>query len=321
MVLMFTQNNVDSRNVYLDKFRMLYFVACAILFGLVIHILLGTLIIQVCGHGLSTFGPLGSIIRTVEGMRAEQQNLIGSFIVLVFVFSMSTMIDFWTVFNMHEAITCSAIFCIQYYLSYNICQRIYRRLYWKESEKNWNDGDEESGRVIEDDEDWDDPNPAINSRIKGSNKDEKEKSFKRKEGARFSDIFGNLSTLSLSFKKRSTQDLDSSVKSSAGDDDAKSVVSDNSNSSYFASSTFDNSFSASMNSSEPAGVELGQRNSTQHWNIAMEGYFSTLVNVVGHRRKKWQRRYFVMFNNGCIFVFMTRQDFRLAPKEPIYTFM
>ena len=54
-------------------------------------------------------------------------------------------------------------------------------------------------------------------------------------------------------------------------------------------------------------------------NISMQGYFTTRGRVEAQQKKSWERRYFVLLNNGSIFIYNSRQDFRLEPKEPIYT--
>ena len=66
----------------------IYWIFSAILFASALHCILTTVYCTVYGAGLALRGPLGSMVKAVDGMVAEQHAILCSFIICLFSFAM-----------------------------------------------------------------------------------------------------------------------------------------------------------------------------------------------------------------------------------------
>ena len=144
----FTINYVDDANKYVgtDVCFGLYFCFVAATICFAVHVIMCTLILQVFGPGLAIYGPLGSMVRAIEGMKAEQEQVITAFILMILCMGMSTVWMCWVIMNVNEAFAATAVFAIAVRQWYFYCERIYLRFYWNKDESDWSTGDlEDSG--------------------------------------------------------------------------------------------------------------------------------------------------------------------------------
>lgn len=147
---MFSQNNIRPDNVGVEEIKYVYFISSAITMAISLHILVTTMLLQGYGPGLAIHGPLGSMARAAEGLRAEQAHVVKAFVLMIVFFSLSTISVFWLVSKLHTAIVSTVMYLIVLRQSYYYCERIYLRFYWNGAEKDWNDGRERE--VSEDDD-------------------------------------------------------------------------------------------------------------------------------------------------------------------------
>ena len=107
---------------------------CFYLFGAItfvfsMHCLLSTVFVMVFAPNLALHGPLGSMVRAVDGMLIEQDHIFRSFVVSLFSFALLTVFTFWIVAgdSTDIASTCTAILVIAMGIWYHYCLRIYNR--------------------------------------------------------------------------------------------------------------------------------------------------------------------------------------------------
>lgn len=112
-------------------------IACAV------HVIISTMLIQVLGPGLALHGPIGSIIRATEGMRAEQKQIIISYICMMIAFTLSTTLSFWVVMSFNAALGSTIVFVIAARYWYMYTERIYLRFYWDQKASVWKEGDDD----------------------------------------------------------------------------------------------------------------------------------------------------------------------------------
>eukprot|EP01032_Pedospumella_encystans_P017955 gene17955-20451_t len=138
----FTQNEVNYDNGYVieDIIADMYWIISAITIALSVHVILCTMLMQVLGPGLALNGPVGSMARATEGMRLEQQQIIVSFVAMMFTFSTATVLSCWVVMSFEASLGCSVSFLVAASYWYKYCERIYLRFYWNPEEAGWKRG-------------------------------------------------------------------------------------------------------------------------------------------------------------------------------------
>lgn len=275
----FTQNNNENHSYEL-LFLYLYFIMAAMTIASSLHVMLCTMVLQVYGPGLALNGPLGSMARATEGMRAEQDQIIVSFLIMLACFALSTVWCFWCIMSTDEAITSSAVFAVAARQWYYYGERIYLRFYWNKEETNWNDGD------VNKDIEFDDE-PRIPGDNTGTNPlhlgNDSQPHFKEKK-LRFG-IFG----------KKDTSDKET-VNSAHTANTAGTAI-----------------------SADAKGVDLGSLTNSlvsMEGYFTSRGRSEQQV-ILDHKR--WVRQYFVLFRTGEFYVYKSRQKFREDPKSPVYS--
>ncbi len=93
----FSQNQPNLDHAYSHSVQSAYYVITAITIASSVHVIINTMLLQVMGPGLALNGPIGSMARAAEGMKAEQEQIIYAFTVMIAAFAVSTVLSFWTV--------------------------------------------------------------------------------------------------------------------------------------------------------------------------------------------------------------------------------
>jgi len=291
----FSQNILNEGNGYenADILADAYWICSAITIALAVHVILCTTLMQVLGPGLALNGPVGSMARATEGMRLEQKPIIRSFIAMMIMFSVATVLSCWVVMDTNGAIGCSVAFAIAACYWYKFCERIYLRFYWDEDEFGW----QARGSTIENPDDLD---PAGNGRSESVDNIvalPKKKNKKAKKGG-FS-----------FFKKKEKETPSQRQKSVESDgDEPRDRTASNGDS--------DHGGRTDLTGRSFSGVKAGPRG------VVMEGYLTKRgggTSYLDFRSEPWERRYFTLTATCNLFVFKSRQEFRNDPKNPIYT--
>lgn len=115
----------------------IYWVLAAATMTLAVHVILTTMFIHVLGPGLALNGPIGSMVKAAEGMKVEQKSVFVAFMLMVFLFSLSTVMLFWVVMNLYSAGFSTIVYLLGARYWWYYCERIYLRFYWKSEESRW----------------------------------------------------------------------------------------------------------------------------------------------------------------------------------------
>ena len=91
--------------------------------------------------GLAIRGPLGSMGHAVDGMRAEMDAIVLTFVVMVVSFAVSQTAFFWVVETTIIAWLSTIIVVIGSIFWYYYCARIMNRFHWNDSRVVWDDLD------------------------------------------------------------------------------------------------------------------------------------------------------------------------------------
>jgi len=119
----------------------IYFVTSAISVVATIHVLLCSVFINVFGQGIALRGPLGSMVKAVDGMVFEQQQILTSFIVGIVFFVLQEVGMFFIVMDQPFAILCSLIVLAGMGITYHYTLRIYNRFNWDATIDHWKSGE------------------------------------------------------------------------------------------------------------------------------------------------------------------------------------
>lgn len=99
-----------------------------------IHSLLCSVFISVYGQGLALRGPVGSMVRAVNGMVIEQFNVLVSFVISIVAFAFGNIGMYYCMFNRKGAVICSSITLAGLVIWYHYCLRIYNRFKFDENQ-------------------------------------------------------------------------------------------------------------------------------------------------------------------------------------------
>lgn len=135
----------------------LYWVTSAITVASAVHVLVCTIFISVFGQGLALRGPLGSMVRAVEGMVVEQQQVLYSFIITIVAFAFQAIGMYWIMMDSTSAIASTIITGIGMYGWYHYTLRIYNRFNWNQMKADYNNEENPEDEINELD-----PNIQIN---------------------------------------------------------------------------------------------------------------------------------------------------------------
>jgi len=332
----FTENRINRGNGYesVEVLADCYWVCAAVTIAFAVHVILCTMLMQVLGPGLSLNGPVGSMARATEGMRIELKQIIRSFIVMMIMFALSTLLSCWVVMSFEGAVGCSVAFLVAAYHWYKYCERIYLRFYWDDDEFGWNS----RGSSIDS---FDAHDPAYgDTAAQPGHFDSSLHYSKTKRRPSMKSVYGFFRkgsfAKSTSSRQKSGSGSGSDKRSSDEDQHRNSSdkrsVSGRSNSSSRTANllsllTRDRAISEVASEASAAPTVHTTTQSTAHLaplkkGVMMEGYLTKRgggTSYLDFRSEPWERRYFTLTNVGNLFVFKNRQEFRNDPKNPIYT--
>ncbi len=178
----FTQNQPNDKIAYAQIFQNIYWIVSAGAIAASVHVIITTMIIQVLGPGLALHGPVGSMARATKGMRIEQTGVIVSFIVMVILFALSTVISFWAVMGFYSSIGATAMFIIAARCWFYYGERIYLRFYW-ENDEIYEDFEHDQTHMHHNHEDDLDPSePLLPPHLRGKKPEDLVKTFEEKYG-------------------------------------------------------------------------------------------------------------------------------------------
>ena len=331
----FTENRINRGNGYesVEVLADCYWVCAAVTIAFAVHVILCTMLMQVLGPGLSLNGPVGSMARATEGMRIELKQIIRSFIVMMIMFALSTLLSCWVVMSFEGAVGCSVAFLVAAYHWYKYCERIYLRFYWDDDEFGWNS----RGSSIES---FDAHDPAYSdTAAQPGHFDSSLHYSKTKRRPSMKSVYGFFRKGSFAKSTSSRQKSGSgsgSDKRSSDDEhrnsNDKRSVSGRSNSSNRTANllsllTRDRAISEVASEASAAPTVHTTTLTTAPLpslkkGVVMEGYLTKRgggTSYLDFRSEPWERRYFTLTSTCNLFVFKSRQDFRNDPKNPIYT--
>lgn len=89
------------------------------------------------GQGLALRGPVGSMVRAVNGMVVEQEHILYCFSFNIFFLAVSTIATYFVVMSLEGAYICTAVTICAMLLWHHYCLRIYNRFKWTETSVAW----------------------------------------------------------------------------------------------------------------------------------------------------------------------------------------
>ena len=345
----FSQNPVNYDNNY-SNFQTLtdiYWVTSAITIAMSVHVILCTMLMQVLGPGLALNGPVGSMARATDGMRIEQKQIIISFILMMIMFSVSTVLSCWVVMTFEASVGCTISFAIASCYWYKYCERIWLRFHWNPDDAAFkrpdsvDSSDEDSCEQPVQEESIYELSPRIAAKIQ-----------RRKNGRR------SLLSAFMSRRRNSSKDQDKhkttarsslySQSTTAGTSRGGGSSKKNSHltilSSLFAPTRDRNISDPSADLSSDGGTVDGAGSHTpksiayngnisaNNWSgagvqnkkgVVMEGYLTkrggSTQRYLDFRSEPWERRYFTLTVNSNLFIFKNRNEYRNDPKKPMFT--
>jgi hypothetical protein len=219
--------------------------------------------------------------RAAEGLSVEQEHVLASFIVMMMFFAATTVIIFWALMDIAAAFSSTIVMVIASYFWYSCCERIYLRFYWNKEDAGW---EQKNGAAREEDVDDEDDEPRL-------------------PGTSIVDSISNPLHDETIVKHVHTSPQASfltSLKERVGI----------------------RTHTTAGSTSPPSQVCAAGKKS-----VTTEGYLgikraSVLTDLVLEKKNsvaKWKRQYFVLFSNGCLYTYRTRQEYRNDPSSPKYT--
>ncbi len=110
--------------------KYIYWILSALALMCAMHVLLCTMFINVFGQGLAIRGPLGSMVRAVDGMVQETNQILIAYVASIFFFAFSTIGVYFIMMEPDAAIICACITGVGIYVWYHYVLRIYNRFKW-----------------------------------------------------------------------------------------------------------------------------------------------------------------------------------------------
>jgi hypothetical protein len=142
----------------------LYNTSVALCLAITCHVLIATVFLVVYGQGLAIRGPIGSMVKVVEGMVQEQHKIVGYFIASIITFSLSMVGMYFIMMDEAYAILSAIIAGVGGMYTYHCALRIYNRFFWDESKSGWKYDHE-----IDAENELDDLNPILVNELVGKN--------------------------------------------------------------------------------------------------------------------------------------------------------
>ncbi|RYH29069.1 hypothetical protein EON65_09755 [archaeon] len=287
--------------------------------------LLGSVFICVYGEGLAIRGPLGSLVKVIDGMVQEQRNAVALFVGTMVTFVLQMVGMSWIMMDQGNAVAATAIMLCWGVYTYRSALRIYNRFWWDKNRSDWKD---EVDQITE----LNDLSPTIADLNSTYGSKEVEQAY------RVSLHRGYLTDGDSEVKKRSVLSnilktwYKSSEKSKGTTSSSKqvqmnpmvqdpmeayydnsSVVSD---SPYMEISDAKVSFGSMMDpkTSEHAGTPAAALGSS----LKAGGFLALKSPRKGllTGSHPWERRYFII-KNTLVFYYKDKRSFELSPSKPL----
>lgn len=132
------------------------------------HVLLCSVFINVYGQGIALRGPIGSMVKAINGMIIEQKQTLTFFVWSIIFFTMQTCGMFFIVMETASAIACSLIILIGIGITYHYTLRIYNRFYWDANTEHWRNAERERLSEMDPGEQLQAAQQALQERKKGA---------------------------------------------------------------------------------------------------------------------------------------------------------
>jgi len=126
---------IDLTGQPLDAAKALYFLLSTFTLCFSSHCILTTVFTVVCGPGLALRGPPGSMVRAVDGMLAERDQIFNAFVYSIATFAGATAATFWVIMENTIALVCTVLIVIASAMWYHYCLRIYNRFKYSDATK------------------------------------------------------------------------------------------------------------------------------------------------------------------------------------------
>ena len=325
--------NYNNGYTYINELADMFWISSAITIAMSVHVILCTMLMQVLGPGLALNGPVGSMARAAEGMRIEQKQIIITFVLMMIMFAISTVLSCWVVMNFEAAIGCTIAFFFAAINWYKYCERIYLRFYWNREDAGWSSVND----AIEDAED-----PAD----MGKNNPRRNHSTTVATTAHVKHTPRNL--FDLLFHRSKSHDAHSAehersphsqqnsngppIKRSTSLNSVQSVSLARLMGNATSTNTLNRSDSDHGSDAHSDGAP-SRSGETTTWTpnytgphrggVMLEGYMTkrggSTQRYLDFRSEPWERRYFTLTNHCSLFIFKTRNDYRTNPKKPMFT--
>jgi hypothetical protein len=274
-----SQAHIDHNNYEYSNFLFIFYIFESLCIASTTHLLSCTLLIQIFGPRLALYGKLGSITQTIKSMRLEQNQIIICFMFMMISFAIMTVLSFWVTMEFAAATSCTIIIFISSLFWYSSCERIYLRFYWNQEDIDWSLSQRNSDTTSNGgdcDLNDDDDEPRLNVLFPSN---------------AFIDNSKTSNPLHSNKDQRKGWNFLSLVSSS--------------------SSTRSSPSSSSMS------IELIASSNSKRSVVISEGYLSNkrassniISGKITMKSMKWKRQYFVLFDNGYIYTYKKRIDYR-----------
>ena len=116
-----------------------FWVSSAVVFATALHCMLTSILCNVFGPGLALRGPLGSMVRAVDGMIEEQEHIMLSFNLTVIFFAISVVAYFGMTMTNGAAIASSSVMLLGAFLWLYYCIRIMNRFKFTPDPTAWSE--------------------------------------------------------------------------------------------------------------------------------------------------------------------------------------
>eukprot|EP01038_Epipyxis_sp_PR26KG_P012148 gene12148-16265_t len=128
----------------------IYWITSAICISSAIHVLVCATLVSVYGQGLAIRGPLGSMVKAIDGMIIEQKQIVISFIATMVFFAFQCLGMWWIMMDSLSAISCCIVTFLGMFYWYHSCLRIYNRFKYNSSPLSlWEEKDDRD-KMMED---------------------------------------------------------------------------------------------------------------------------------------------------------------------------
>jgi hypothetical protein len=335
---------------YARVFQKINWVTSACTIAAAVHVIITTMMMQVLGPGLALHGPIGSMARAAQGMRVEQKPIIVAFVLMMVLFSVSTVLSFFSIMCFESSIAASGCFLVAARYWWYYSERIYLRFYWELSEE-----DDRYGNAHPEDEcdEMDPAEPQLPVHLREASRTTSFASRRGRDTSKESNKSGHGSRHKPTmfqglFSKRKVSNERKKANGMAQKTDHTSYVARLRSKDYGKLDEEENYLTerllpnGSQHSHPPPlhNIHHDSHHDVHHdkaihehvhtppivtsaASICMEGYLSKKIGHHKHglldfHHKDWERRYFVLHLNGHLLYYFSRQAFRDHPKVAIH---